>query len=213
MRSLLRGAACFLVVSAYAQVPNPYKIAYASNLTHGDAVVDLTNAGTQSGNDPEGRMCVNVYTFDPAEEMVSCCACLVTPNSLMSLSVNQDLVHNALTPGTVDAVVIKLLSTVSNGDLCNAAGPFQTNPVTPTNPGDLADGLLAWVDSLHLNTRVKFYQKTERAFQNAGLSSSELDKLTSTCGFIQASGSGYGICGPCNLGGTGSGGSGGIPGL
>jgi len=74
----------------------------------------------------------------------------------MSLSVNQDLVANPLTMGTPDAVLIELLATLPNGGICNAAGPFQANPI------------------------------------------SELNKLTSTCAFIQLNGSGFGICGPCH---------------
>jgi len=57
-----------------------------------------------------GNLCANVYTFDPAEEMVSCCACLVTPNALVSLSAKNDLINNVLTPAIPTSIVIKLLS-------------------------------------------------------------------------------------------------------
>jgi len=50
-----------------------FQIRYAANLDVGDAVVVLTNAGSLSGSDPEGRLCVNVYAFAPTEEMISCC--------------------------------------------------------------------------------------------------------------------------------------------
>src|SRR5208283_4968706 len=60
-----------------------FLIRYASNLNVGDSFVDITNAGTTV--DPttgaSANLCVNVYTFDTQEELISCCACLVTPNA------------------------------------------------------------------------------------------------------------------------------------
>ncbi len=85
-----------LVVSSVAfgqviniAVPDAFQIDYASNLNIGDSVVNITNAGTVNGADPLGEICANVYTFDPAEELISCCTCLVTPNGLDSLSDQQ----------------------------------------------------------------------------------------------------------------------------
>ena len=52
-----------------------FQIGYLTNLNRGDSYINLTNAGTLNGVDPDGRICVNVYTFDPAEELLSCCAC------------------------------------------------------------------------------------------------------------------------------------------
>ncbi len=65
----------------------------------------------------------------------------------------------------------------------------------------------AWATTLHLNTSVVpapgVYQKTETPFSTAELSVSELAKLTSFCGFIQANGSGFGICKSCRFGALG----------
>ena len=99
---------------AFAQVidRDAFQINYASNLNIGDSVVNLTNAGTVNGADPAGRICANVYTFDPAEELISCCACLVTPNGLDSLSDQTDLISNTLTPGVPTSIVIKLIATL-----------------------------------------------------------------------------------------------------
>jgi hypothetical protein len=44
---------------------------------------------------------------------------------------------------------------------------------------------------------------TETNFVNKGLSAAELARITSFCGFIQANGSGFGICRSCRLGGLG----------
>ena len=87
-----------------------YQLRYLANLDKGDSFVNLTNAGTLSGFDPAGRICVNAYTFDPAEELISCCACPVTPNGLNSLSARNDLISNTLTPGVPTSITVKLVS-------------------------------------------------------------------------------------------------------
>src|ERR1700692_2278691 len=164
-----------------------YQLRYLANLNVGDSYVNLTNAGTLSGFDPAGRICANVYVFDPAEEMISCCACPVTPNGLNSLSARNDLIGNTLTPGVPASITVKLLSSVPVGGACNASSP---------NPANLVRGLRAWATTLHLNSSgspAVGYQHTETPFSTAELSVSELTKLVGFCAFIQANGSGFGI--------------------
>lgn len=167
-----------------------FLIHYASNLNIGDSVINLTNAGTLNGADPAGRICVNVYTFDPAEEMVSCCSCLVTPNGLNSLSTVSDLISNPLTLGVPTSVVIKLTATAPAAGTCNAAVS-----------ADFVPGLRAWGSTLHQNTATGAYNVTESPFAPAVLSASEISKDISMCNFIQTNGSGYGICKSCESGG------------
>jgi hypothetical protein len=177
-----------------------YQLRYLANLAVGDSYVNLTNAGTLAGFDPAGRICVNVYTFDPAEELISCCACPVTPNGLNSLSARNDLISNTLTPGVPTSITVKLVSSLPlPGNTCNASAP---------NAAALVRGMRAWATTLHLNTAALpapgVYQETETPFTNAELSLTELAKLTSFCGFIQANGSGFGICKSCRAGALGS---------
>ncbi len=89
-------AALTVSFAAFAQSPAPdaFQVAYAQNLNVGDSVINFTSAGTVNGLQPAGNICVNVYAFDPAEELISCCACQVTPNSSNSLSVRGDLLSN-----------------------------------------------------------------------------------------------------------------------
>lgn len=182
-------------VVTFALVPSDsYLVSYAANLLIGDSYVNLTNAGVLNGFDPAGRICVNVYTFDPSEELISCCACPVTPDGLKSLSAKQDLVSNTLTPGVPSSVVIKLLASVPVGGACNAATPTVAT---------LGHGVKGWATSLHQNTINGNYEITENVFQTSVLSDSELAKLTTYCGFIQSNGSGFGICKSCRLGGLG----------
>jgi len=165
-----------------------FQVRYAANLNIGDAYVDITNSGASGGN-----ICANVYTFDPAEELISCCTCSVTPNGLQSLSVVKSLISNPLTPAVPTAAVIKIVST---SGACNAA---------VIDPANFAPGMLAWGTSLHsASTSSASYSVTETPFSKAVLTAPELSHITSTCGFIQSNGSGFGICKGCAAGGLGA---------
>jgi len=199
MRTLLIFATVALGGAAFAQVitreipSDVFQVRYASNLNKGDSVINITNTGSDR---PLDNICVNVYTFDPSEEMVSCCSCLVTPNGLVSLSVQGDLISNTLSPSTPTAVVVKLVST------------RPPDEVT-CNPGALSGveaglGMRAWGTSLHaLPGTPTTYGVTESAFLPGGLSGPEANHLFQFCGFIQANGSGFGICKSCRAGGLG----------
>jgi hypothetical protein len=162
-------------------------IKYSANLNVGDAYVNITNSGSSGGN-----LCANVFTFDPAEELISCCTCTVTPNALQSLSVVKSLIVNPLTPAIPTAVTIKIVPT---SGACSASNVSTAN---------LQPGLLAWGTSLHAaSTTPASYSVTETAFANGSFSAADLVHISSTCGFIQANGSGFGICAGCAAGGLG----------
>ena len=81
-------------------------------------MINFTNTGNltlPTGPTTTGSSCVNIYTFDASEEMVSCCSCLVTPNGLNSLSARADLIGNTLTPGVPDSIVFKLVASIPLG--------------------------------------------------------------------------------------------------
>jgi hypothetical protein len=172
-----------------------FQIRYASNLNVGDSVINISNAGTQGGNDPGGNVCANVYVFSPDEQMVACCACLVTPDALVSLSARNDLIANTLTPAVPSSIVIKLLTTVPAG-----ANMTQCDPSLRKN-ATLASGLRAWGTTLHALPTAGEFGVTETEFSHATLSQSELVQLQSFCGFIQDDGSGFGMCRTCRAGG------------
>src|SRR5690242_8978063 len=176
LRFVLAVAIVACAAVAFAQdvggPPDKFQVRYASNLNIGDSVINITNAGTQ--NTAAGALtniCANVYTFSPDEQLISCCSCVVTPNALISLSANSDLVSNTLTPAHPTSIVVKLLATT--GAACNAAAP-----------GALAGGLRAWGTTLHAApTTPVTYAVTETAFLQAGLSAGELARISSFCGF------------------------------
>lgn len=175
----------------FTNAGDAFQVHYASNLQKGQSVVNITNTGTSGGN-----ICVNVYAFDPSEEMIACCSCLVTPNALQSLSDQGDLIINPLTPSTPTSLVIELLaSTPLAGGSCNPASPTVDT---------LATGLRAWGTTLHaLPGTLPTYGLTEGIFQISDLSGPELTHLTSFCGFIEGNGSGFGLCNSCRAGGLG----------
>ena len=103
----------------------------------GDSVINLTNTGPltlPTGLTTTGNICVNVYTFDANEELISCCSCLVTPNGLELPFGQADLVSNTLTPGVPTSIVIKLLATTPLG-LSPAARAGSATPRRHRYPG------------------------------------------------------------------------------
>ncbi len=200
--------------SADIFVGQPFQVRYTSNLAIGDSVINFTNTGegvpAPIGDAPvagapvvSDSLCVNVYAFSPDEQLVSCCSCLVTPNGLASLSAVSDLTSNTLTPGRPTSIVVKLLATSAAGvaPACNAA-----TAGTPANP--LQNGLAAWGTTIHplpvtVGSPVGTFGITETRFVPAMLSAAELTRITTLCGFIQITGSGFGICKSCRLGGLG----------
>jgi hypothetical protein len=198
-------------VVAYSQ-PNatldtPYQVSYASNLTIGDSVVNITNdgahgAGLGSGTTASvtGAICANVYVYNPDEEIVSCCSCPVTPNGLVSLSAKTDLINNPLTPATPTSIVIKLLATAPVAGSCTNSALLAGTPT-------VVSGLVAWGTHLHQNTSIATpvtYQVTETGFTPATLSPEEQVRLAYGCGVVANVGSGFGVCNSCRLGGLGS---------
>jgi hypothetical protein len=192
--------AAFAVQQAAAN-DSPYQVRYASNLPIGDSVINISNTGASSTvpfPTQNGNLCVNVYTFSPDEQMVSCCSCLVTPDGLVSLSARNDLISNTLTPGVPTSIVIKLVASAGTTQAsCNASTVSRET---------LRQGMVAWGTTIHAlpvtpGSPATTYGETETPFTNATISDAEGARLTTLCGFIQTNGSGFGICKSCRFGG------------
>ena len=206
-----------LSVVAFAQpnatVDTQYQIRYVANLNLGDSVINITNSGARGAGlaagtsaSTTGAICVNVYAFSPDEQMISCCSCPVTPNGLVSLSARRDLVNNTLTPAVPTSIVVKLVASAPVGGSCSGSAARW---------GALTSGMLAWGTTVHAGAAAGSAAViTETPFLPATLSGvgpdpwvgiGEADRLQSLCTFIQANGSGFGICSTCRLGGLGAG--------
>jgi hypothetical protein len=197
---LMLGVA-LLSTAALAQGIGPddaLQVRYAANLGAGQSVINMTNVGTQGGNDATDYICANVYVFAQDQQLISCCTCPLSPNDLKTLSVQNDLINNTLTPGVPIGVTIGLVASDDTGKPgCNAA---------TVDPAKLVSGLRAWGTTLHAAPGGGF-AVTETEFSQVGLSTgagSELAKMTSFCGFIQADGSKFGICNSCKPGAQGA---------
>jgi len=105
-------------ISAFAQ--GNYFVDYYSNNVNplaADQVIRAINTGTYgtpltSNATGTGDICENVYVFDNNQEMVSCCACGLTPDELSSAAVGAQLTNHALTGTAPVAGVVKLVFTL-----------------------------------------------------------------------------------------------------
>ena len=193
--------------TASITVGGRFLITYAANLTAGDGVIDLTNTGANGAalNGPgfggaAGNICMNVYTFSPDEQLVSCCSCLVTPNGLASLSVAQDLISNTLTGVRPNSVIVKVVPTGAGatftGTACtNSAATAGLNAANPL----IASGGLGFSTTVHAQGAA--FATTEVPMLQATLSAQELASITNRCTNIIGNGSTFGICRSCRAGG------------
>jgi hypothetical protein len=206
-------AALVLAVAAFAQNPvtadSPFQVRYAANLNIGESYINITNTGangaallgpgfgTQSGN-----ICVSVYAFDPGEELISCCSCLVTPDQTVNLGVNRDLTVKTLTGVVPTSVTVKLLATLAG---TNGSGTSCLNAAATAGDASPVTGMAAWGTTLH-GPIAGAYATTETAFTPATLPSpAEVASIDGRCASILGNGSGFGICNSCRAGALGAG--------
>src|SRR4051794_33457408 len=161
-------------VAAFGQAADtPFQIGFAANLNVGDSVINITNSGASStvaAPTQNGNLCANVYTFSPDEQLISCCACNVTPNALVSLSARNDLISNTLTPAVPTSIVTKILFSTGS-PTCNAS-------TVGTGANVLATGGLAWFNTISANPGSPVTYTTSRtAFSDATLSAAELVRI------------------------------------
>lgn len=152
---------------------------YSNSRTAGapDETVRLINDGDTGGN-----LWASFYVFDDSEELQECCSCVVTPDGLLSESVNNELLANPLTGKTNFRGVIKVISsTTGNAGTSN----------TPTT------GLRGWATHTQRVTATT-YSLTEAALADSNLTGSEQATLQNLCSYAITLGSGTGVC-SCTL--------------
>jgi hypothetical protein len=100
--------------TSFAQFENTYYfVTYYSNAnTAGapDATVRIINDGDTGTN-----LWAAFYVFDDSQELTECCACFVSPDGLLSESVNKELTANPLTgPPLKTRGAIKVISSATS---------------------------------------------------------------------------------------------------
>ena len=110
--SLMLGIASGNAVAQNVGDNSTYFTTYYSNAnTSGapDSTVRIINDGDTGGN-----LWASIYVFDDSQELQECCSCEVTPDGLLSESVNVNLTANALTGKKPTRGVIKVISSSSS---------------------------------------------------------------------------------------------------
>jgi hypothetical protein len=180
MLNMLSVAAALLgsaaILSAQAIDPDTFKVNYfvnANKAGYPDGTVEATNVGTDPAGHKALSLSADIYVFQNDVEMAECCCCTITPDGLLTLSVNANLTANPLTGVTLHSGIIKIVS---------------SKTCQPTAPQPDA-GIRAWGTHIQSVSAI-----TETAFIDSGLSAVELASLGSQCSAIQLVGSGKGVC-------------------
>jgi hypothetical protein len=205
LRNVLLVAFVFaMAASAQITADSPFQVRYAANLNIGESYIDIVNTGANGAplqgpgfGGTTGNICVNVYAFDPGEELISCCSCSVTPDQVVNLGVNRDLTSKTLTGVVPSSVTVKLYATAQTGANCN-------NSASGITGAPILSGMAAWGTTLHATPVAGSYATTETAFTPSTLSPGELASIQGRCTAIVGNASGFGICASCRAGSLGA---------
>ena len=174
--------------SAVAQ-DNVYALSYFSNAHTAnapDGTLRLVNDGNVSDSSPAGDLCASIYVFDSTEELQECCSCRITPNGILSLSVNASLTANTLTGRTITRGVVKVVSSSPSAGVCNAA--VSTPHI----------GIRGWLTHIQrgiaTGTVPAAFNVTEEELTDSSFGAAEQADLAEDCTVLQELGSGFGIC-------------------
>src|ERR1022692_4609248 len=161
---LLVALAVMLGGTALAQGDNSdYFVTYYSNANTANAP-DATVRAVNDG-DTENNLYASIYVFDDSEELTECCSCQITPDGLLSESVNKNLTADPITGIKPQRGVIKVISSQSSD---------------PTVLSQLP-GLREW--STHVQKLTSGYAMTETLAADSNLAPSEADLLSMLCSF------------------------------
>jgi hypothetical protein len=145
-----------------------------------DGVLRLVNDGALSDSSPDGDLCAAVYVFDSAEELNECCACRITPNGVLSLSVNTSLTSNTLTNKPPTRGVVKVVSLTPYKGVCT---PTSVTPQV---------GIRGWLT--HPQKGTSTWSITEAELTDSTFGDFESVDLPEDCAVLIELGSGAGVC-------------------
>ena len=197
---------------AFAQGDWPFQVRYAANLGLGESYINIVNTGAAGApllgpglGAQVGNLCVNVYAFDPGEELISCCSCYVTPDQVVNLGVNRDLTAKTLTGVIPSSVTVKLLATLAGADGTGGAASCKNSAALAiATPTVLGNGMAAWGTTLHAAPGGGV-STTETPFTPTTiLGGADITSLANRCSAIIGNASTFGICSSCRAGALGA---------
>lgn len=162
---------------------NVFAVSYFSNAhTRGapEAVLRLVNDGSLSDASPAGDLCASVYVFDSAEELNECCSCRITPNGILSLSVNTNLTSDTVTGRTPTRGIVKVVSSSLSAGSCDARA------MAPQA------GIRGWIT--HVQRASMGFSLTEEELTDSTYGSAESADLAEDCTVIIELAFSGGIC-------------------
>ncbi|HSR10450.1 MAG TPA: hypothetical protein VLS90_03330 [Thermodesulfobacteriota bacterium] len=137
----------------------------------------ITNPGISGGG-----LCADIYVFDRFGQLQECCGCPVREDGLLTLSINDDLTSNPITPIQLSKGIFKIISS-SGYPNCDPGYPMPTPALVGFND---------WVQFGDI--KGESTDKDHKDWVMVTLSSAEQTRLTRSCSIIRANGSGYGVC-------------------
>jgi hypothetical protein len=198
------GAAATASIVVFLTLDSSFQVSYAADPSAGESYINIVNTGANGASllgpgfgAAAGNMCIDVYAFAPDEQEISCCSCLLTPNSVANLGVNRDLTSTTLTGLVPTSVVVKLVATLAGtggaGTSCSASAAAE---------GTLVNGMVAYGTTPQpVGTT---FSAVEHTFLPATLSAAEYASITGRCAAILGNGSGFGVCNSCRSGALGA---------
>ena len=179
-----------------------YFVTYYSNAnTSGapDGTLRIVNDGAQALGEVEGveyfDLWAAIYVFDDSQEMRSCCACAITPDGLLSESVNKQLTANEFTGrGQIARGVIKVISSTTSDPTYVYGGAALRGWMTHIQATTTTFPSGAGNDANAVEKGPWFV--TEDALADSNLTALEQGNLEALCSYGLTIGSGYGLC-PC----------------
>jgi hypothetical protein len=159
--------------------PSPYRVDYFANATTSgfpDATLRLDNDGSAA----DQNLCADIFVFNSNEEISECCSCLETPDDLLTLDININLLSNPANGVAVSNGVIKIVAAAATNGEC--LFPIHINLVPDAE-------IQGWATHIQDNGTL-----TEAPSQVSDLSSAEQRKLGELCDAIFVTDSGTGVC-------------------
>jgi hypothetical protein len=173
--------------SAVAQ-DNVFALSYFSNANTAaapNAVLRLVNDGNVNDASPAGDLCASVYVFDTHEQLNECCSCKITPNGILSLTVNGNLTSNPLTGIRPTRGVVKVVSSY----------PYRYGYYCDATAAASRPGIRGWLTHIQkVTTNPATYSITEEELLDSTFGAAEATDLAEDCSVLVELGSGAGQC-------------------